>query len=52
MLAFARRQELTFERIDVPDLVRGMTDLLGRSWQAGDLGIVVRMQEACAPEGS
>jgi signal transduction histidine kinase len=31
MLAFAPRQELTSERIDVPDLVRGMTDLLRRS---------------------
>ncbi len=31
MLAFARRQELTPEPLDVPDLVRGMTDLLRRS---------------------
>ena len=31
MLAFARRQTLTPERIDIPTLVRGMTDLLGRS---------------------
>jgi signal transduction histidine kinase len=31
MLAFARRQALTSERIEVPDLVRGMTDLLRRS---------------------
>ncbi|MDP1837873.1 MAG: PAS domain S-box protein [Reyranella sp.] len=31
MLAFARRQELDPEPIDVPTLVRGMTDLLQRS---------------------
>ena len=31
MLAFARRQELKQETIDIPDLVRGMTDLLQRS---------------------
>jgi PAS domain S-box-containing protein len=31
MLAFARRQELKQEPIDIPDLVRGMTDLLQRS---------------------
>jgi PAS domain S-box-containing protein len=31
MLAFARRQELTVEAIDVPDLVRGMSELLQRS---------------------
>jgi PAS domain S-box-containing protein len=31
MLAFARRQELKQETIDIPDLVRGMTDLLRRS---------------------
>jgi len=31
MLAFARRQDLKLETIDVPDLVRGMTDLLQRS---------------------
>ena len=31
MLAFARRQELQSEAIHVPDLVRGMTDLLQRS---------------------
>ena len=31
MLAFARRQELKQEAIDIPDLVRGMTDLLQRS---------------------
>jgi PAS domain S-box-containing protein len=31
MLAFARRQELKPEPVDVPDLVRGMTDLLQRS---------------------
>jgi PAS domain S-box-containing protein len=31
MLAFARRQELKLERVDVPGLVRGMTELLQRS---------------------
>ena len=31
MLAFARRQELTIGPVDVPDLVRGMADLLQRS---------------------
>jgi signal transduction histidine kinase len=31
MLAFARRQELKQEPVNIPDLVRGMTDLLQRS---------------------
>ena len=31
MLAFARRQELKKETIDIPELVRGMSDLLQRS---------------------
>ncbi|WP_046869536.1 MHYT domain-containing protein [Microvirga massiliensis] len=31
MLAFARRQDLKPEPVDVPDLVKGMTDLLQRS---------------------
>ena len=31
MLAFARRQELKPEAVDIPELVRGMTDLLQRS---------------------
>jgi PAS domain S-box-containing protein len=31
MLAFARRQELKQEAINIPDLVRGMTELLQRS---------------------
>jgi PAS domain S-box-containing protein len=31
MLAFARRQDLTHEAVDIPDLVRGMTELLQRS---------------------
>jgi PAS domain S-box-containing protein len=31
MLAFARRQELKQEAIEIPELVRGMTDLLQRS---------------------
>ena len=31
MLAFARRQELKQEAVDIPELVRGMTDLLQRS---------------------
>jgi signal transduction histidine kinase/ActR/RegA family two-component response regulator len=39
MLAFARRQELKPEPVDVPDLVRGMTDLLQRS-----IGPMVRIE--------
>ncbi len=31
MLAFARRQELKPEAVDLPQLVQGMTDLLQRS---------------------
>jgi PAS domain S-box-containing protein len=31
MLAFARRQELKQEAVDIPQLIRGMTDLLQRS---------------------
>ena len=31
MLAFARRQELKHDAVDIPDLVRGMTELLQRS---------------------
>ena len=31
LLAFARRQELKREAVDIPNLVRGMTDLLQRS---------------------
>ncbi|GEP11189.1 hybrid sensor histidine kinase/response regulator [Methylobacterium gnaphalii] len=31
MLAFARRQELSTTPVDVPDLIRGMSDLLQRS---------------------
>jgi PAS domain S-box-containing protein len=31
MLAFARRQELSLQTVHVPELVRGMTDLLQRS---------------------
>jgi PAS domain S-box-containing protein len=31
LLAFARRQELKQEAVEIPDMVRGMTDLLGRS---------------------
>ena len=39
MLAFARRQELKLEAVDIPELVRGMTDLLQRS-----LGPAVRIE--------
>ena len=39
LLAFARRQDLRPEAVDVPDLVRGMTDLLRRS-----LGPLVRVE--------
>jgi PAS domain S-box-containing protein len=31
LLAFSRKQELTLQRVDVLDLVRGMTDMLQRS---------------------
>jgi CheY-like chemotaxis protein/anti-sigma regulatory factor (Ser/Thr protein kinase) len=41
MLAFARRQELKQEAIDIPELVRGMTDLLQRSL-GPSLGIEIR----------
>jgi PAS domain S-box-containing protein len=39
MLAFARRQDLRPEPVDVPDLVKGMTDLLQRS-----IGPMVRIE--------
>jgi signal transduction histidine kinase/CheY-like chemotaxis protein len=39
LLAFARRQDLRPEPIDVPELVRGMTDMLQRS-----LGPMVRVE--------
>ena len=39
MLAFARRQDLKPEAVDLPDLVRGMTDLLQRS-----IGPLVRVE--------
>ncbi len=35
MLAFARRQDLDLKAVDVPDLVRGMTDLLQSSLGPG-----------------
>jgi hypothetical protein len=31
MLAFARRQELNLQAVDIPALIRGMTELLERS---------------------
>jgi PAS domain S-box-containing protein len=39
MLAFARRQDLRSEPVDLPDLVKGMTDLLQRS-----IGPMVRIE--------
>ena len=42
MLAFARRQELKQEAIDIPDLVRGMTELL-----QGSLGSAVSLELRC-----
>jgi CheY-like chemotaxis protein len=39
MLAFARRQDLKPEPVDIPDLVKGMTDLLQRS-----IGPMVRIE--------
>jgi PAS domain S-box-containing protein len=44
MLAFARRQELNRETVDVPDLVRGMTELLQRS-----LGTAVSLEVRFPP---
>lgn len=39
LLAFARKQNLEPERVDVPELVRGMTDMLQRS-----LGALVKVE--------
>jgi PAS domain S-box-containing protein len=39
LLAFARKQDLRPEAVDVPDLVRGMTDMLRRS-----LGPLIRVE--------
>ena len=39
MLAFARRQELKQEAVDIPDLVRGMTELL-----QGSLGAAISLE--------
>jgi PAS domain S-box-containing protein len=41
MLAFARRQDLNIEAVGIPDLVRGMSDLLERSVGAS-IGIEIR----------
>ena len=44
LLAFARRQDLKSERIDVPELIAGMADLLARS-----LGPTIAMELRIAP---
>ncbi len=48
MLAFARRQELKPETVDIPSLVAGMTDLLDRSLGAS-LSIVTRFPPRMEP---
>ncbi len=48
MLAFARRQELKMESIDIPELVRGMSELLQRSVGAM-VEIETRFSLALAP---
>jgi CheY-like chemotaxis protein len=48
MLAFARRQELKQESVDVPELVRGMTELLQRSLGSA-VGIETRFPLALKP---
>ncbi|MGH7098274.1 MAG: response regulator [Stellaceae bacterium] len=45
MLAFARRQELRPEAVEIPRLVEGMIGMLGRS-----LGPMIRITTAFAPE--
>jgi PAS domain S-box-containing protein len=48
LLAFARRQELKLETIDIPELVRGMTELLRRSL-GPDVHIETRFPLAALP---
>jgi PAS domain S-box-containing protein len=48
MLAFARRQELKQEPVDIPELVRGMTELLQRSLGAS-VGIETHFPLALKP---
>jgi PAS domain S-box-containing protein len=48
MLAFARRQELKQEPVDIPELVRGMTDLMQRSL-GPSMGIETRFPLALKP---
>ena len=48
MLAFARRQELKPETIDIPSLVSGMTDLLDRSL-GSNITIVTRFPPTMGP---
>ncbi|HEY0413498.1 MAG TPA: PAS domain S-box protein [Allosphingosinicella sp.] len=48
MLAFARRQELSLAPVDVPELVRGMADLLQRSL-GPTIAIETRFPLALAP---
>jgi signal transduction histidine kinase len=48
MLAFARRQDLKPESIDIPSLVSGMTDLLDRSL-GSNITIVTRLPPTMGP---
>ena len=48
MLAFARRQDLEVENVDIPALVRGMSDLLDRSLGPG-VSIELRFPLRLAP---
>jgi CheY-like chemotaxis protein/two-component sensor histidine kinase len=48
MLAFARRQELKIETVDIPELVRGMTELLRRALGSG-VSIETRFPLAALP---
>jgi signal transduction histidine kinase len=48
LLAFARRQELRPEAVELPDLIAGMRDLLGRSLGPG-ITIVEEASEALPP---
>jgi len=48
LLAFARRQQLKQEPVDIPELVRGMTDLLQRAL-GPSIGIETRFPLECKP---
>jgi PAS domain S-box-containing protein len=48
LLAFSRRQPLRPERIDLPQQVKGLSDLLSRSLR-GDIGIVTEIEQDLWP---